>query len=60
MLARQVSHTPPALVIFISMDKNISVLAPMAHACNSSYLGGRYQKYYRLKPAWANSLKDPI
>jgi hypothetical protein len=32
----------------------------MAHACNPSYLGGRYQKDHSLKPAQANGLWDPI
>jgi hypothetical protein len=32
----------------------------MAHACNPSYSGGRDQEDQGLKPAWANSLKDPI
>jgi hypothetical protein len=29
----------------------------VAHACNSSYSGGRDQEDYDLKPAWANSLR---
>jgi hypothetical protein len=33
---------------------------PVAHACNPSYSGGRDQKDQDSKPAWANSLKDPI
>jgi hypothetical protein len=28
---------------------------PVAHACNSRYLGGRDQEDHGLKPAWANS-----
>jgi hypothetical protein len=28
---------------------------PMAHACNPTY-----QEDHGLKPAWANSLRDPI
>jgi hypothetical protein len=28
---------------------------PVAHACNSSYSGGRDQEDHGLKPAWANS-----
>jgi hypothetical protein len=31
-----------------------------AHACNLSYSGGRDQEHCSLKPAWANSLWDPI
>jgi hypothetical protein len=34
--------------------------APVAHACNTSYLGGRDQKDCGLKPTQANSLHDPI
>jgi hypothetical protein len=30
------------------------------HACNPSYLGGRDQEGHCLKPAWENSLRDPI
>jgi hypothetical protein len=33
---------------------------PVAHSCNPSYSGGRDQVDYSLKPAQANSLKDPI
>jgi hypothetical protein len=33
---------------------------PVAHAYNSNYSGGRDQKNHSLKPAWANSLRDPI
>jgi hypothetical protein len=32
----------------------------VAHACNPSDLGGRDQEDHGLKPAWANSLRDPI
>jgi hypothetical protein len=32
----------------------------VAHACNPSYSGGRDQEDCSSKPAWANSLKDPI
>jgi hypothetical protein len=32
----------------------------LAYACNSSYSGGRDQEDRNLKPAWANSLQDPI
>jgi hypothetical protein len=34
--------------------------APVAHACNPSYSGGRDQKNRSLKPAWVNSSRDPI
>jgi hypothetical protein len=32
----------------------------VTHACNPSYSGGRDQEDLGLKPAWANSSKDPI
>jgi hypothetical protein len=32
----------------------------VAHACNPSYSGGRDQEDRGLKPAWANSSRDPI
>jgi hypothetical protein len=32
----------------------------VAHTCNPSYLGGRDQEDRDLKPAKANSLRDPI
>jgi hypothetical protein len=34
--------------------------APVAHACNPSYSGGRDQEHLGLKPGWANSSPDPI
>jgi hypothetical protein len=33
---------------------------PVAHTCNPSYSGGKDQEDHGLKPAWANSLLDPI
>jgi hypothetical protein len=33
---------------------------PVAHACNPSYSGGKYQKHHGSKPAQANSLGEPI
>jgi hypothetical protein len=32
----------------------------VAHACNPSYSGGRNQEDCSSKPAWENSLWDPI
>jgi hypothetical protein len=32
----------------------------MAHACSPSHSGGRDQEDDGSKPAWADSLKDPI
>jgi hypothetical protein len=34
--------------------------APVAHACNPTYCGGRDQEDRGLKPIQANSFKDPI
>jgi hypothetical protein len=34
--------------------------APVVHACNPSYPGGRDQEVGGLKPDWAKSLRDPI
>jgi hypothetical protein len=34
--------------------------APVAHACNPSYSGGRDQEDCSLKPTWANGSRDPI
>jgi hypothetical protein len=34
--------------------------APVIHTCNPSNSGGRDQEDHTLKPAWANSLQDPI
>jgi hypothetical protein len=34
--------------------------ALVAHTCNPSYSGGRDQEDHSLKPARANSLRDPI
>jgi hypothetical protein len=43
----------------VSLNAEISQ-APVAHAYNPSYLGGRDQEDHGLKPAQANSLQDPI
>jgi hypothetical protein len=32
----------------------------VVHICNPSYLGGRDQEDHGLKPAWTNSLQEPI
>jgi hypothetical protein len=34
--------------------------APVAHACNPSYSGGRHREDFGSRSAWANSLQDPI
>jgi hypothetical protein len=33
---------------------------PVAHACDPGYSRGRDKEDLHLKPAWANSLWDPI
>jgi hypothetical protein len=40
--------------------KILECLELVVHACNPSYSGGRDQEDHCLKPAQANSLKDPI
>jgi hypothetical protein len=42
------------------MKKDISCWAPVAHACNTSYSGGRDQEDQGSNPAQENSPKDPI
>jgi hypothetical protein len=32
----------------------------VAVTCNTSYSGGRDQEDYGLRPAWANSLRNPV
>jgi hypothetical protein len=39
---------------------DITSWAPVAHACNSNYSGGRDQEDHGSKPARANSFPDPI
>jgi hypothetical protein len=41
-------------------QKNVYSQAPVLHACNPSYSGGRDQEDSDLKPAQANSSQDPI
>jgi hypothetical protein len=48
------------LVIVYLTSKTMLCQAPVAHACNPSYSGGRDQEDSSLKLAWANSLQDPI
>jgi hypothetical protein len=40
--------------------KNKNGRVPVAHTCNPSYSGGRDQEDHILKPARANSSRDPI
>jgi hypothetical protein len=41
-------------------QKGIFSQALLANACNLTYAGSRDQEDLSLKPAWANSLRDPI
>jgi hypothetical protein len=45
---------------FCKSKKKYVSWALVAHACNSSYLGGRDQKDGGSRPAQTNSLRDPI
>jgi hypothetical protein len=38
----------------------IKVWTVQAHACNPTYPAGRDEKDHDLKPAWTNSMWDPI
>jgi hypothetical protein len=40
--------------------RNIISWGPVAHVCNPSSPGGRGQENLALRPAQANSLRDPI
>jgi hypothetical protein len=40
--------------------KGVTCWVPMAYGYNPSYSGGRDQEDHGLKPAWANSLQDPV
>jgi hypothetical protein len=42
------------------LKKKKIIWAPVGHDCYPSYSGSRDQKNHNLKPAHANSLKDPI
>jgi hypothetical protein len=42
------------------IKRRIPQQVPVAHDCNPSYSGGRDQEDDGSKPAWANSLRDPI
>jgi hypothetical protein len=42
------------------MIKALKSQAPVAYTCNPSYSGGRDQEDCGSKPAWENSLQDPI
>jgi hypothetical protein len=42
------------------IKKKIAGRAPLVHACNPSYSGGRDQEDHGQKPAQADSSRDPI
>jgi hypothetical protein len=52
-----VEYLPPRETFRFS--KTTKSQAPVAHACNPSYSGGRDQEDCGLKPAWANSSERP-
>jgi hypothetical protein len=54
------SHKPKKLrdSTFLKLVGRSQVL--VAHACNPNYSGGRDQEVLGLKPAQANSFRDPI
>jgi hypothetical protein len=41
------------------MQKKLTQLGAVAHACQPSYSGGRDQENHALKPAQKNSSQDP-
>jgi hypothetical protein len=57
---RQKDHCLGYIVRHFKKKKKNQSQAPVAHTCNPSYLGGRDQEDQGSKPAWANSLRDPI
>jgi hypothetical protein len=52
--------TPVCSTFIFFHIKNSFVQALVAHACNPSYFGDRDQEDRGSRPAWANSLRDPI
>jgi hypothetical protein len=61
-LTYKASLRPPWLhrETFSKNPKNPKQQVLVAHACNSNYPGGRNEEDCGSKPAWANSLRDPI
>jgi hypothetical protein len=49
-----------SMFFFVPFKTHVLEPAPVAHACNPSYSGGRQQEDHVLRPAWANSLGNPI
>jgi hypothetical protein len=45
---------------FYFSKKMVDFWVPVTHICNPSYSGGRDQEDHSLKPAHANSYRDPI
>jgi hypothetical protein len=56
-------HKLPKLIL-MKTTREICKIVPsqalVVHGCNPSYSGGRDQKDRGLRPAWENSLRDPI
>jgi hypothetical protein len=48
------------MVLEILYLKKGASQVPVAHACNSSYSGGRVQEDCTLRPAQENDSQDPI
>jgi hypothetical protein len=46
--------------ISFSIKTKPSGQMPVVHTYNPSYLGGWDRENHSLRPAWANSLQDPI
>jgi hypothetical protein len=46
--------------LYITYKIKMTSQALVTHACNPIYPGGRAQEDHISKPAWANTLQDPI
>jgi hypothetical protein len=53
-------QAPGWVLWYICPQDHQKIWVPVAHAYNPSYSSGRDQEDQGLKPAWANSLQDPI
>jgi hypothetical protein len=56
----QGAHTDLSKVSTTFLIKGEGCQAPVAHAYNPSYLGGRDQEDPGSKPGWANSSQNPL
>jgi hypothetical protein len=58
---KSIRNYPKLLQVIELAAKNIKIIsqAPVAHACNPNYSGGRDQEDHSAKLAQANSLQDP-